>query len=355
MRRRHGIPALVALLLTATAGAAAAKPEPKCTIMKGDEKACQAEATAKCSGKERYDETEKCVWDIAVKYEKCGTPEMKKDSEEAREIVSICRNSSFGETHSHHLDSENATNLAAWIERANKVDAAGTRFAELHKKWSVCTGDGDYRWGWAPDECEDAPKQYASSFAEEVAEMIERRQGYLKDGWESLKSGDDDDYSAARNAYEEAKKIADHFLAINAKLPAKLRHGVKELEALRAEGKKLEAAYDKKTAGDIAARGCPPGKKLTGKHLKTLNGRIGKDDVKRRIIKQSEGPNRWRDGLITKEGVPVIVCSERIEEGKKSCDAAKFTVWREKAPGGPWTSWDVSVGGFWKINCKKMK
>lgn len=340
---RPALGALAAVLLAA--GTATAKPEPKCKIEKGDQAACQAEATQKCSGFDRYDKTDACVAEIAVKYEQCGSPAMQKDAKEAGELSEICAGASFSSTSDHHLESERARRLAAWIERANKVDAAAARYTQLRATWQVCEA-----WG-RDDGCQNAPQQYASTFATAIDEEIASVD--FSRGYASLK--EDDDHATATVVVEDGKKTADKFLAINAKLPAKYRHKVKELEALKAEADKLQDAYDKVVAGEIATRGCPSGQALGGVHLRTLMGLIGKDDVKRRIIRQSDALNRWRDGLITREGVPVIVCSERVEERKTKCDVAKFTVYREKAPGSPWTSWDVSVGGGWEINCKKMK
>ena len=94
------------LVLVLCAGTANAKPEPKCTVQKGDQAACQAEATQKCSGMDRYDKTDACVRDIAEKYEQCGSPAMEKDAKEAKGLVEICSGASFEDTMSHHLESE---------------------------------------------------------------------------------------------------------------------------------------------------------------------------------------------------------------------------------------------------------
>ena len=337
----------ILLVVLLGAGTATAKPEPKCKIYKGDQAACQAEATQKCSGFDRYDKTEACVADIAARYEQCDSPEMKKDKKEAGELYPVCSHGSFSETYAHHLESENAKRLAEWIERANKVDASVARLKQLDAKWAAC----EDTWHSSDDDCKGAAKEYAMSFAAEVDEMIDRQ--HFDKGYESIKA--DDDHAVAQIIASEAAKVAEKFLAINVKLPASYRHKVKELEALKADAAKLDDAYQKAIAGEVASRGCPSGQALKGVHLKTLNALIGKDAVKKRIIRQTESLNRWRDGLITKEGVPVIVCSQRVSEGKTTCDVAKFTVYREKAPDSPWTTWDVSVGGGWEINCKKMK
>ena len=123
------------LVLVLCAGTANAKPEPKCAVQKGDQAACQAEATQKCSGFDRYDKTDACVRDIAVKYEQCGTPAMQKDAKEATDLVEICGNASFEDTMSHHLESERERKLAGWLERVAKVDAAAARFTKLNATW----------------------------------------------------------------------------------------------------------------------------------------------------------------------------------------------------------------------------
>ena len=151
---------------------------------------------------------------------------------------------------------------------------------------------------------------YASAIDYEIKDAKEQmaRQGEDHDGPNEL-----DDFH---------KRKVEGALAISARLPAPMRHREADLRALlttsAANGKAMEGAM----AAQIAATSCPKGPKLGAPYLGVVKREFDTDKgVKRREFRQTPARRTDREGLISRESVPVRICTEHAAaDGKaRSC------------------------------------
>jgi hypothetical protein len=321
------------IIIALAAGVARANGPVQCKdVAKGDAAACAARVKAQCK-QEKYWDRRSCEAEIATAADSCLNGQFETACKAARTLRAGCDAGWTSDATLKQLFDD------AWVDKYNKAKDTAAAYAKFHQQWSACYDadldrDACHADAGDNDECQKAPQLLRDKFTSEVDAMIEH----------------------SYTSREEAKYI----LALEAKLKPELRYKEKELQKIidRADeaDKRDEAARQKK----IANSRCNPGKAASAAFVKLARsfykGFEEDGDHKRTItsVRTQGGAERYvdRGSLITRESIPAEICSSYSEGGKKHCSAEPISFYREKAPGSPWSSWQIATSGTQEVSCK---
>ncbi|AKV02676.1 hypothetical protein AKJ09_09339 [Labilithrix luteola] len=295
-------------------------------MKKGDVAKCTAEARKTCTDDDAWGRKQ-CEYKLVEKYDLCSQDSLGNAGKSVSEIISAARSWYARDTD----DKE-------WIARAQKIEAQVATYTRIYNEWKACDA-GAFSKSTAA-EVQEAPARDKKRYQETVeavlsyAEELKKRGG----GTESFVKGK-----------------AQEAIATGAKLPASFRYKDKELAGVLALVDKSVADAEQARLDAIAARGCPSGQNLEASFLAIAKKELDGDGAKRRIVRQSLARHQDRDGLISRDNVPITICEEFQKNGKSTCSTQNMTIFREKPPNGSWGSWQISVGSGEEINCSKMK
>jgi hypothetical protein len=334
---------------------ARAAPEECKNVEKGDVAACKQRVAKECT-QEKYWDKRKCEDAIVAQVDQCfaRAADLDKACDAAREIESKICGASLNLDEGRDRDS----NLEAWIGAANRVAADEQRYAKIVGEWGMCTRGSDRGEGCSlqASACDGATAKLKGQLATAVDALLAKKlSDEAREHLASYKRSQDSLALAnARHFAEMMKKNAQVFLDITAKIPKALRVKEKELRELVAVADEILADNAKAEDAAIATRRCPAGKKADAKWAKMIKAHIGAKHAKAIQIMRQGDKQKSRDGLVSTESVPITFCDKGYV-AKDVCAAWKMSVYRERPPGGAWTSWRVAVGGDYRINCKKLK
>src|SRR5262249_23066630 len=280
----------------------------------------------------------------------CKNDELKADCKTVRPIFSkYCDNAASFAGGDYVFPYSQEKDRDELVDKINGWPAAKKRYDAFHAKWKKCYGReekaGDLEAA-SYAKCDKAPAAMKTLVRNAVVEALRRHT--LKD---VAITGNT---NHAHLLAEEAKKTATELLAMLAKIPTDYQAEKPALEALIVQADKIFGAADQADAEAVKASGCPSGSgTLSGAHKSLVASKFTAKESK--IVRQMGAQENWRDGLISKQKIPVAVCGEEKGGGGKICHAWELVVIREKPPGGEWTSWFVRMDGDYQINCAKLR
>ncbi len=309
---------------------------------------CQTRVKAECT-QDKYFDRRRCEDVIATELDICRGPEFAAAVKAARKAYAVC-----GQTET--------TLTTSWFEVALTIEEQAQSYQSLYAEWSACSkGNRDARYHLSNrnnELCRKAPSKFKANwqawvdtyFTSNTMDAAQRSLDAAK------KDPSDRNLSNLESVSARERRKANQLVAVNSQLPTHLRYKVSELQnAAKMYGMLLNQHQDIERQV-IAKRRCPAGKRLPRKFKRILDSaskRNPNPNIKVLVRRQSGAKLRSVNKLITLETVPIVSCYEYRPEGKdKYCKSNDSSLYREKAPGSPWTSWrKTGVGVGVLINC----
>jgi len=332
-------------------------------MRKGDIDACKATVKKKCT-QEKYWDRRRCENDVVVSSDACYTPAFEKSCKVASETYNnLCSKS--GATSGRRAPAKEVNfgkpkEVSHFVSAVVSAKEKVAEYREFHEEWKQCYGTPKAscrRTASHFEICENTPAALRATLENAVDELVKR--DWVKTAEKLLKElrgakyVDEIKHGNVFHFAGKDKRKAKDLLSLQKKLPKSHQYRNRDLKKIVARANAAIKGGKKIQRSIIANRGCPKGKKLKRRYKKLVMAHTDKKSAK--IVRRTGSKRRYRAGLITKEAIPIVICSAYIEDGEKVCSKTPMSVYREKAPGGSWTSWAASVGNGREINCKKMK
>jgi hypothetical protein len=326
--------------ILATQGTARAN-DPLChEIHKGDIAACQAKAARDCTDSDAW-ARHVCETRIALGFEQCRSDAFTKAVTAAARLVRIA--DAF----------ENlASDWNVWADNANHLERNIDDYTALARDWKVCPDD---RHAFDDDSfarVRNAPEAYKKSFAKHIDFHLQNARVSMTSTGVDKAAGKP---GFAMNDWY--LKQTNELIELEDKLPASMRYKEDELKALLVQSDANDKALKGWIKQQIANRRCPSGQPLEQPFLAVAKSDSTDDKGWTRTVYRHSAPRHQdRDGLISRDNVPVVMCSRHAptKTDPEFCLTTNLTVYREKPPGGVWTSWQLAVGSSEEFNCSKF-
>lgn len=320
-------------------------------IKKGNIQACLDSVKSQCTSKS-YLEQMDCEERIAIAADACITGDYEEQCAKLRPLVrDVCAKLDLW------IDAPDA-----FVERAAKLAQVVADYRAFDSAWSACYSAPVSSSRNVPSQrciadpsdaraCERAPAAYRTALASAIAREL--GDAVLPTPQQLVAPGAEVDPDI-HTKLTSARKTATQLAALNAKLPADLRYKESEIAALAARSDEAIRIYDENLDRLAQKRRCPGGRPPSGEAARLIKSEFsGNDGTRMRATRITGGTTRSVDRAtrISSESIPAAVCRE-FPGDKPHCAVTTLSVFRDKAPGGPWSSWRLAIGETTRISCK---